>query len=157
MASYGTFNINDGVNYFLVKKDSPGFTPVAQTYFKVGRLEGVKKTGEVVNEKVINCDIVIVGASRSDLESKIDALYAALNQRGQNLALHTNDSRYHIADCIEVDLTMDLGNILHCKATCIFNALQPYLYSATTSTMDTGSMTLTLVSGSTYTFGTQTT
>lgn len=148
--TYGTFNINDGINYYVVGRDSPSFTPIVQTYYKVGRLEGMKKTGEVVNEKHIEVDMIIVGASRSDLETKIDALQQALNLRGQNLVLRSNDSRYYIADCIDCQIQFQPGNTLYCSAKVLFVAVNPWAYAASTSTNDTGTVTMALSSGKIY-------
>lgn len=147
--------MNDGINYFVVGRDSPSFTPIAQTYYKIGRLEGMKKTGEVVNEKHIEVDMVIIGVSRADLENKIDTLQQSLNLRGQNLVLRSNDGRYYVADCVDCQIKFQQGNVLYCDAKVLFVAINPYAYAASTSTSDTGTVALTLVSGTTYKFPTR--
>lgn len=154
--SYGAFNMNDGINYYVVGKDNPSFAPITQTYYKIGRLEGMKKTGEVVNQKTITVSMVIIGTSRSDLENKIDALQQALNLRGQNLTLHSNDGRYYSADCVDCQIQFQQGNVLYCAAKLTFVAINPWAVAAASSTSDTGTVALTLVSGTTYKIATRT-
>lgn len=149
---YGSFNINDGINYFVTGKDNLSFPEVKQVYFKIGRLEGVKKTGESVDQKTITLNMMILGVSRYDLENRIDVLYQNLNKRGQYLQLHTNDNRQYIADCIKADFPLKQGDILVATGTVTFVLTSPYAISSTASTYDSGAVTLTLVSGSTYTF-----
>lgn len=150
--TFGTFNLNDNVNYFLLSKDSHSIVSIAETLFKVGRLEGMKKTGQVTNERTIIMQVRVLGTSRIDLENKIDALLQALALQQQQLMLHANDSRFYIADCVEAHIPLGPGNVVTTVATLKFVCQQPYALAATASTFDTGTTTLTLVSGTTYNF-----
>ena len=149
---YGAFNLNDGLNYYVTGKDDLSFPEVKQTFFKIGRLEGVKKTGESVDQKTITVDMVIIGVSRSDLENKIDALFQALNMRGQYLNLHSNDGRSFVADAIKADFPLKQGDIIKASGTVTFVAQNPYANGTTPGSYYTGATTLLLVSGSTYKF-----
>ena len=51
--SYGSFNMNDNINYFVIGKPIE-MVKIAPTMFKIGRLAGMKKTGEVVKERQIS-------------------------------------------------------------------------------------------------------
>lgn len=147
---YGAQNLNDGVNYFLLEKDSLSMPSVSQTLFKVGRLEGMIKTGEVVNEKPIKVKMRVLGISRADLESKVDALTQALNLRQQHLSLHTSDSRYLIADCIQAQFPLGQGNVITTVGQLLFVAQEPYAYASAASTNDTGNVTYTSIGGNQY-------
>lgn len=150
--SYGSFNLNDNVNYFVIGKPIE-MVKIAPTMFKIGRLAGVKKTGEVVNEKQISLNIRILGSSRTDLENKIDAMAQALNLRSQNLTMHTNDSRYWIADCLGFSAQLQAGKILSTTATVNFIAYQPYAFAVSGSTNDTNNQLMTYSgSGTQYTY-----
>lgn len=152
---FGAQNLNDGVNYYLLSKDSESIAPIAQTLYKVGRLEGMKKTGQVTNEHIIQLQVLILGASRSDLETKIDALKLALMQQQQKLQIHLNDSRYYIADCIEAKIPLGTGQVISTIAQLKFVAQIPYAFAPSASVYDTGTQTLTLVSGTIYQFPAQ--
>lgn len=145
---YGAFVLNDGVNYFLTEKhlDMPAFR---QTLFPIARLEGMKKTGERINEKRIPVVITVVGVSRSDLESKLDTLYGALALRQQSLTLHALDNRYYVADAISGTAHLVPGKILSAQVPVTFVAQQPFAYAPAQSIATTGSVTLTQVTGST--------
>jgi hypothetical protein len=149
-AYYGNFNFNDGINYFLISKDNYSFPTVKQTFFKMARLDGVKKTGESIDQRTITCEIFILGVSRVDLEKKIDALYQALWQRSQYLVMRANDNRQGVADCVDVKIKVNGTNIAYAKATVTFVMQNPFFALPTQSTYDTGSLTLTLVSGTLY-------
>jgi len=127
--SYGTFCFHDGVNYLLTKK-SISAVPVKETLFKIARFEGMKKTGEVTNARTITLEIRVLGSSRADLESKLDALYQAFSQRQQNLTLHSVDGRYYLADCVGMDATLAPGSILSAIVSATFLCQQPYAYAA---------------------------
>lgn len=150
--SFGSFNLNDGLNYFLLSKDSHSLVSVAETLFKVGRLEGMKKTGAVTNERIINAQVRVLGTSRADLENKLDTMMQALALQQQHLTLHSNDSRYFIADCVDAKAPLGPGNVVTTVATLKFVCQQPYALAASASNFNTSNVTLTLVSGSTYQF-----
>lgn len=151
---YGTFNLNDGINYFVTGRDDLSFPSVKQTYFKIARLEGVKKTGESVDQKQITISMLVLGTSRADLELKIDALYQALNLRSQYLSLHSSDGRQYVADCTDASFPLKEGNILYATGQAVFTVLVPYASASNTSVFTTGNVSLASVSGSTYTFST---
>jgi len=147
--------MNDGVNYFLLEKDMASAPQVAQQLFKVGRLEGKKKTGESIDEKTITVKIRILGTSRTDLENKIDTLNKALDARQQQLILHANDGRIYIADCIDRAIPLAFGSVISTVATLKFLAQVPYPTANAGSTFTMANQTFTLVSGSVFTSTTQ--
>lgn len=150
--TYGSFNINDGINYFVVGKPIE-MVKIAPTMFKIGRLAGMKKTGETVNERQISLTVRILGSSRTDLENKIDTMAQALNLRSQNLTMHTNDSRYWIADCIGFNAQLQAGRTISTTATVNFIAYQPYAFALSGSSNDTGNQLMTYSgSGTQYTY-----
>lgn len=136
--SFGSFNMNDNVNYFLLEKDNYTPVPINQTLYKIGRLEGMKKTGQTTNDRTINVKLKIIGTSRTDLENKIDALLQALALQQQHLTLHTNDSRYFIADCIACKIATGIGNVVSTTASLTFLCQQPYAPAASSSTFTSG-------------------
>lgn len=138
---YGNFNLNDGINYFVVGK-SYGFPAINPSMFKIGRLEGMKKVGENINERKIKIDMRIIGTSRADLEDRIDDLFNALFNRNQQLVMHTNDNRYFVCDCVNVQCDLPTGNIISTTASLEFLAYQPFAYAALSSTYDTGIVTV---------------
>jgi hypothetical protein len=147
---YGSFNMNDGVNYFLLEKDSPTMPSVSETLFKIGRLEGMKKTGEAVNDKQVKVKVRILGISRADLEAKVDTLTQALYLRQQHLQLHTSDARYLIADCVQAAIPLAQGNVITTIAQLLFLAQEPYAYASAASTYDSGNVTYSSIGGSQY-------
>lgn len=152
---YGTFNLNDNVNYFVIKKPISTVN-IIPTYFKIGRLTGMKKTGETTNERTVKIDIRVLGTSRSDLENKIDALQQAMNLRQQQLSIRTNDTRYYVADCIQIEGSLSPGQILSTTLSLTFICYDPYAYSLQVSTFDTGNVQFTYDPVSTkyiYSFG----
>lgn len=150
--SYGSTNLNDGINYFVIDKPIE-MVKVVPTMFKIGRLAGMKKTGEVVNERQITLNMRIIGTSRTDLENKIDTLAQALNLRNQQLTMHTNDSRYWLADCIGFTARLQAGRTVSTTATVNFIAYQPYAFAQFSSNYDTGNQLMTYSgSGTQYTY-----
>jgi predicted phage tail component-like protein len=140
---YGNFNLNDGMNFFVVGK-SYGFPAINPSMFKIGRLEGMKKVGENINERKIKIDMRILGTSRADLEDKIDNLLNALFNRNQQLVMHSNDNRYFVCDCLDFQCDLATGNIISTTATVEFIAYQPFAYSALPTIFDTGVITMPL-------------
>lgn len=116
----------------------------------MGRLEGVKKTGETIAEKTITVKMRVLGTSRADLENKIDTMLQALELRQQQLVMHTNDSRYWIADCIDKSISLGQSSIISSVCTLKFLAQQPYALATASSTFTMANQTLGLVSGSVY-------
>lgn len=139
---YGSFNLNDNVNFFVIRKpiSTVSITP---TYFKIGRLTGMKKTGETTNERTIKMDVRVLGVSRSDLENQLDSMQQALNLRQQQLSMRTNDTRYFLADCVAMEAQLAPGQVLSTTVSLTFICYDPYAYSLQTTTFDTGDMQLT--------------
>jgi len=131
--SYGDFCFNDGAAYLLTQK-TLDVVPAKQTLFKIARFEGMKQTGVVVNERTIPLSIRVVGASRADLEAKIDALTLAfLGTTQQPLTLHSLDGRYFVADCVSLSAPLPPGAILSTLAQASFLCQQPYAFAAAAS------------------------
>jgi hypothetical protein len=143
---YGACVLHDGINYFLTEKplDFPVFK---QTYFQVGRLEGVKKSGERLNERQIAVTIKVVGASRVDLEYKLDTLYQGLSARQQSLTLHSEDARYYIADAVAGQARLVPGRILAVDVPVTFVCQQPFAYASSQSVRTWASLLMSAVSG----------
>lgn len=149
--TYGSFNLNDNVNYFVINKSlsAPAIVP---TMYKIGRLEGMKKTGETINERQIPIQVRILGTSRTDLESKVDTMQKALNFRNQQFSLRANDSRYFMADCIKCEVDLSPGKVISTIANLLFFCYQPYPFAASASTQDSGTVAMTFSSGQIYTY-----
>jgi hypothetical protein len=130
--------------------DLPVVKPIA---FNIARRDGQKKSGEVVEPRTIPVDIVVVGTSRSDLISRLDALQQALSLRGQQLMIHEDSSAryYKNVDCISAEAPLGKGSIIACTVKIKFLAYDPYAYAGTSSSYDTGTVALTL-SGGLYNF-----
>lgn len=127
--SYGGFVFNDNITYFTQQIDfTPSVVNIAAA--KIARLEGIKKTGETVNDRQFQILIGIVASSREVLEQKIDILLAAFNQRQQNLVYHT-DGRYVLADCIEI--AIPVKNVSYAIVTAKFQAVQPFAFASSQS------------------------
>lgn len=156
MTSYffGTFNINDDAHYFLRHKnlDSAEIKPTLQ---KIAHLDGEKQTGYATNSRQIPIVIEVVGTSRSDLESRVDTLDAALRLKQQQLQIHALDSRYFIADCISAKLPLTGDTPIKAQVACVFLCQSPYAYAQATSTQNVAAANLTLVSGSIYKYADQ--
>jgi phage-related protein len=147
--SYGPFCINDGQNYFLLSKtlDSPTLQYQVQG---VARVPGVKRNGFLINERPIQVTVRVIGSSRLDLETKLDALFGALQYRAQPLTLHASDSRYYLCDCSDAKYTLANGAVVWTDVQMTFTAYQPYAYSAGTTVYNLASAALTLQSTGVY-------
>lgn len=152
--SFGSFCFHDGVNYLLTEKTIEA-VPIKQTLFKIARFEGMKKTGEVTNERNITLKIRVLGSSRADLEAKLDALYQAFTLRQQQLTLHSVDSRYFVADCVGVSAALPAGTILSALVTATFVCQQPYAFGAVQESYTSHAQTATLISGQSWQFPNQ--
>lgn len=144
--TFNGFNLNDGINYFVIKKQ-PGFAKLQPSIFKIGRLEGMKKTGENINERTIGLDVRVIGVSRTDLENKIDAMLQALYVRNAALAMHTNDLRYFVCDLIDAKYELKQGDVISTVVSLQFVAFLPYAFSSTSSIFDTTTTRFTTTSG----------
>lgn len=157
MATYtfGNYQINNfanGLGNVLLAKnlDMPSVKPQS---FVVARRDGPKKSGEVVGQRDIQLDIQVVGASRSDLISRIDALQQNLSLRGQTLCIHEDGRFYKNVDCVDAVAKLEGGtNVVTAKVSAKFICYDPYAYAATSSSYDTGTVTLTYTSGFNYVF-----
>jgi len=139
--TYGFFSFNDNINYFVTERPY-SITPFQQTFFKVARLEGQKKTGETVNERIIQVKMKVIGASRIDLEQKLEVMYAALSLRQQQLVIHASDARYFVADCTNIECALQGGLPISATATLTFTCQQPYALATVASTFTTGNVML---------------
>lgn len=144
--SFAGLNFNDGINYFVVAK--PKTIPkISPALYKIARSPGKKKSGETVDEQTIQFDVVIVGASRVDLDAKLDTLAQALYTRQAPLVVN-NDGRYYIADCADAKIAYE--SPIKARGTLTFLAPNPYAYSMNSSIFDTFSVTMQNVGGNNY-------
>ncbi len=148
--SFGSFQINansGGLGYFLVGRELP-LPVISPVTFNMARRDGVKKSGEAVGPRSITVTIVIVGSSKTDLISRLDTLQAALSLRGQQLCIHEDGRYYQNVDAISAPISFSAGTgVVQCTCAVAFTAYDPYAYSATPLTYDTGTVTLTSSSG----------
>src|SRR5579885_1743619 len=147
---YGSFDLDNHSTPptgYYVQSRPLGNMKKQQNLVPIARYEGVKKTGEWIGERTIQLQVKVVGSSRANLESLLDALYLALDQEQQHLVLHS-DGRYFVADAIYAPAPLGIGNILACTVPIDFVCQQPYAYSASGSgPYDTGDLVLSLDSG----------
>jgi hypothetical protein len=148
--TFGNFQLNNssnGLGYFLVAKQLP-LPVVKPVTFNIARRDGLKKSGEAVEARTITVKLVVVGTSRIDLISRIDALQAALSLRSQQLCIHEDGRFYQSADAISGTLDFAAGKgIVHCEVICAFTAYDPYAYASTASSYDTGVLALSASGG----------
>lgn len=144
--AYGSFAINahsGGLGYFLVAKDLdfPEFKPQISP---LALYDGYTITGYQVGQRQIQCDLYIVGTSRTDCIARKDALEAALALRDQPLVLH-EDGRYWIANAISGKAKFAAGGgIVQCKIPVVFVCANPYAIAAQAATpFDTGAVAYT--------------
>lgn len=148
--TYGSFVLNansNGLGYFLIGKnvDLPEVAPVT---FAVARLAGVKKSGEQIKERTITVTLQVVGTSRIDLMSRLDALNQALSLRSQALCIHEDSRYFRSVDAISAPVAFQAGNgIVSTTVQIVFTAYDPFAYAASGSSSDTGTQTLTLTGG----------
>ncbi len=147
--SYGGFPLHDGVHYFLLEKTFD-LVPLKQTTFKLARFEGVKVTGVQTDARTLQVLVYVLGTSRTDLEARLDALFAAMALRQQQLTLHALDGRYAVADCISARAPLRRGTVLSAVATLQFLCQQPYLYAPSASTFSSASAALPNTGPSTW-------
>lgn len=148
--SYGAFSLNDGLNYRVTSK-TLGMVETKQTYGKFARMEGVKKLGEYTNERTITVKVLVSAqdsAGRAGLELLLDALTRALQNKQQQLTLHSLDTRYFVADALSMTGPLPAGKIVSTEVTLTFLCQRPYARAATTSSYTTGAQTYTSVLGS---------
>lgn len=157
MANYtfGAFQLNafsGGYGLILLDKniDMPVVKPVT---FPMARRDGHKKSGEQVEPRNISIRLKVVGSSRLDLLSRIDSLMQALSLRGQNLYIHDSGTRYfQNVDALSAPVQFKAGaGVVQAEIAVAFTAYDPYSYSSSQSTYDTGTVALTL-SGGVYNF-----
>jgi hypothetical protein len=152
--TFGSFLLhNPSAGYLLTGKElnlpivKPHTAPIA-------RREGMKKSGEQVDSRTVTATVKVVGISRLDLISKIDALQQALSLRGQALCLHEDGRFYKNVDAIGAPVKFQAGHgIVQCEIAIAFTAYDPFAYAVTNNSYDTGSVALTL-SGSSWAFST---
>lgn len=149
--TYGSFVLNNfanGLGYLVTAKELP--TPVVKAVqFNIARRDGTKKSGEAVDARQLTITVKIVGSSRLDLLTKLDALQQALALRGQALVIHDSGTRYYQnVDAIQAPCSFKAGNgVVSCEVGVVFLVYDPYSYSNSLSTYDTGTVALTLANG----------
>lgn len=139
-------NMTNGLGTTLLGKnvDMPVINPVT---FPIARRDGLKKSGEFVDGRDINVLLQVIGSSRVDLMSRIDTLQQALALRSQNLIIHEDGRMFRSVDCLSAPVQFAAGKgVVQATIPCAFRAYDPYAYSATLSSYDTGIQTLTLSS-----------
>lgn len=148
--SFGNFQLNansGGLGYFVTSREFP-LPVVKPTVSPIPRLAGAKKSGEQIDVRSITITIKVVGTSRTDVISRIDTLQQALALRSQPLVIHEDGRYYQSVDALSAPASFQAGGgVVDCDVQCVFTAYDPFAYSATPSTYDTGSTTLTLTNG----------
>ena len=144
---FGSFQLNAAsglFGYFIESKpfSSPAFTPVLSP---IARLGVLKKSGEAINPREIGLDIRVVGQSRSDLITRLRTLQQALFLRSQTLLIDdTVTCQYQSVDCISAEATLGKGSLVAALVQCKFLTGDSFAYALTSSSYDTGTVTLTL-------------
>jgi|SRR5580765_2071575 len=155
---FGSTNINDNVNYFLLSKNLD-FPEVKPALAKVAHLDGEKQSGSAINSRTIQLKIGVISnanpPTRADLESKLDMLDKALALKQQLLQLHALDSRAFTSDCISAKVTFSGSSPIMAIVDATFLCVTNYAYAASASTHSISSAALTLVSGSVYKYADQ--
>lgn len=141
--SYQLNNASNGVGTIVLSKslDLPVVEPVS---YPIARRDGFHKSGEQVKPRDIPIELMVVGSSRSDLLARLDALQQALSQRSQQLIIHDSGTRsFQSVDCVSGPLSLAPGNVVYATCKALFRCYDPYEYSTTLSTYDTGTVVLT--------------
>jgi hypothetical protein len=153
-ASFGSYSLDSfssGLGNILRAKDVSA-PEVAAITSPIARGYGVVKNGEQILYRDIDVIIKIVGSSRSDLVSRLDALKKALRLRGQQLVIYEDLRYFANTDCISAPATLSgAANISAALVTMKFRSYDPMAYAASSSSYDTGVAVLTL-SGGTWNF-----
>lgn len=129
--SFGNLLLHDSVQFYVQKFDiSPPTINVAMA--KVARTDGMKKTGQTVNERHIKVSLLVVAAdgTRETFFNCIDTLLASLAIPAQHLVFNI-DGRYYIADCTNKTVLVERPS--SCAIELEFLAYQPYAYGTATS------------------------
>ena len=158
--NFGSFNLNAQASGYYVTEVPYSITPVVETFYKIARFEGQKRTSLVTNERQIQLKMMVISTAmpptRADLEQRLSTMYSYLIVPQQPLTMFALDSRYVICDCTGADATLASGQPIAAQVTLTFVAQQPYFMATTQSTFDTGIVTLTSAGSNNYTFATQT-
>jgi hypothetical protein len=154
---FGIFDLNNTSGGYTLISKSLDFAEVKPTLAKLSHLDGEKMSGSVINSRQIQAVVEVIGTSRSDLESKLDALDLALLLKQQQLTLHsTTDNRYFVADCLSAKTTLAGESAVSAQVSIAFLCQSPYAVNPTVSTQSIAAATLSNVSGSVYKFADQT-
>lgn len=149
--TYGQFQINANtglLGYFLTAKDLSLPVKKPSTSY-IPRSAVSKKSGEAIEPRSIPVVIKVVGSSRPDLISRLDALQQALDLRSQPLCIHEDGRTYQAVDALSASTSFKAGSgVVQCEVQCVFMAYDPFAYAATPSTYDTGTVTLSASGGS---------
>src|SRR5256885_3712845 len=148
--SFGGYILNsfsNGLGNIVRSKDisTPTVTPITAS---VARRFGTVKSGESVGARDIDITLKIIGSSRTDLISRLDALKKALRLRGQSLVIFEDSRLLQNTDCLAAEGKLTGGaDVLACNLSLKFRAYDPIMYAATSSSYDTGTVALTSASG----------
>lgn len=148
--TFGSYQLDafSGGHGNIVRSKNIPMPAVSPVVFTVARGDGVVKSGEIVNPRDIDVLLKIAASSRSDLISRLDALQKALALRGQALCIHEDGRIFQNVDCLSAETTLAGGaDVQACNVPIKFRAYDPYAYKSTSSSQDTGTVTLTLASG----------
>ena len=148
--TYGVTVLDDDTHYFLLAKnfDLIGNIPALH---KVGRIEGMVKSGSFQGERILPVIVRIYGTSRADLEARLDVFYEGLALMQQPLAIHARDGRYFVADTENITTVFSSvtnsefpgSGILWADLTIKFVCVNPYALAPVQSVYDTGTIALT--------------
>lgn len=145
--AYSMDTFGSGVGNILRSKDvsAPVMTPIVST---IARGNGVVKNGETPSPRDIPITIKIIATDRNDLNARLDALKKALRLRGQALVIFEDGRYFSNTDCLSAVATLSgAANIFACIVQCSFRSYDPMAYAATSSSYDSGTVTLALSSG----------
>lgn len=152
---FGSFDMNSNTNGYYLRSKDLDFPDVKPTLSKLAHLDGMKQNGSSINERVIQVAVEVIGTSRTDLESKLDTLDAALRLQQQQLTLHALDSRYFTADCLSAKVKLVSESAVSAMVGIVFLCQIPYAYAASPSTQSVANATLSLVSGHIFKYADQ--
>lgn len=148
---FGSFDLDANQNGYFVQARQLGTVQTTQSLYPIARYEGVKKSGQYIGARKIKMQVKVVGTSRANLISLLDAMYLALNVPQQHL-VYAADGRYFIADAVYAPADVGIGQLLAVTVPVDFVCQQPYAYAANGSgPFDTGSFLLSK-SGTAYVF-----
>src|SRR5579884_2836967 len=127
--TFGSFLLHNPSSGYLLTGKELNLPTVKPHTATIARREGVKKSGEQVDARTATATVKVVGVSRLDCISKIDALQQALSLRGQALCLHEDGRFYKNVDAISAPVKFQAGyGIVQCEIAIAFTAYDPFAY-----------------------------